>query len=82
MLPIPKEAVHKINGAGVIPIGIAKQFTVNKNGKHIEKKRLMYDCSNVRESGNSVNNMVDKDLLEECNYGFCLLPLLHHIHIL
>ena len=36
---------------------------------------------NVRESGNSVNNMVDRDLLEECIYRFCLLRLFHHIQI-
>ena len=45
MLPIPKEEVQKIKGAGVIPIGIAKQFTINKNVERVKKKRLMHDCS-------------------------------------
>ena len=36
----------------------------------------------MQESGNSVNNMVDRDLLQECIYGFCMLRLLHHIQIL
>ena len=82
MLPIPKEAVHKIKGAGLIPIGIAKQFTINKEGKRVQKKQLTHDCSNVQESGNSVNNTVDRDLLEECIYKFCLLRLLHHTQLL
>ena len=63
----------------MIPIGIAKQFTINDQGEWIEKRRLTHDCSNIRESGHSVNNMVDEELLEECIYGFCLLRILHNI---
>ena len=37
----------------------------------------MHNCSNIQESGHSVNNMVDEELLEECIYGFCLLQILH-----
>ena len=79
MIPIPKMDISKIKGCGVIPIGIVKQFTINENGERIEKHRLTHDCLNVRDSGNSVNNMVDEELLENCIYGFCLLQILHNI---
>ena len=79
MIPIPKRAIPNLKGCGVIPIGIAKQFTVNDKGERIEKRCLMHNCSNIRESGYSVNNMVNEELLEECIYGFCLLQILHNI---
>ena len=80
MLPIPKTTVQKMKGGGVIPIGIATQHTVNEQGNRIEKHRLTHDCSNVRDSGWSVNTMVNEELLEPCIYGHCLWRLLHHVH--
>ena len=79
MILIPKRAIPNIKGCGVIPIGITKQITINDKGERIEKRRLTHDCSNVRDSGYSVNNMVDEELLEECTYGFCPLRILHNI---
>ena len=80
MLPILKETVQRIQGGGVIPIGITTQHTVNEKGHRIEKYRLTHDCSNVQDSGWSVNNMVDEELLEPCIYEHCLWRLLHHAH--
>ena len=80
MIPIPKREIPNLKGCGVIPIRIAKQFTVNNKGARIEKRCLTHNCSNNQESGHSVNNMVNEELLEECNYGFCLLQILHNIH--
>ena len=70
--------MQEIKG-GVIPTGIATQHTINDKGERIVKHCLTHDCSNIRESGWSVNSMVDEDLLEPCIYGHCLWRLLHHI---
>ena len=61
MIKIPKGEIIKLKGCRVIPIGIAKQFTINDKGERIEKHHLTHDCSNIRESGRLVNNMVDGD---------------------
>ena len=37
MIPIPKREIPNLKGSGVIPIGIAKQFTINDQGERIEK---------------------------------------------
>jgi hypothetical protein len=80
MLPIEIDTLRKIKGLGVIPIGCAEQFTINEEGERIKKRRLTHDCSRPRHSGFSVNNHVDKDELDECLYGHCLMRILHQAH--
>ena len=80
MIPFRQESILKIMGASVIPIGIAKQWTMNSEGERIRKLRTTHDLSRPWKSGNSVNNMIDKDLMDPCLFGFCLSRLLHGIH--
>ena len=82
MLPIELNALKNLKGAGVIPIGCATQATVDDKGNRTQKKRTTHDCSQANKSGFSVNNACDKEALEECIYGYCLLRLLHNIHFL
>ena len=79
MIPIRKDSVLKIPGAGVIPLGIAEQITIDAQGNRIPKKRFTHDLSRPMKSGMSVNNMIDDDKLDPCLFGHCLLRLLHRI---
>ena len=82
MLPVTKESITSIKGAGVIPIGVTQQFSIDEKGQRIEKRRLTHDCSHKMPSGHSLNSRIDTELLDECIYGQCLLRILHNIHIL
>ena len=80
MIPFLKDDLINIKGAGVIPIGINKQFTIDENGNQILKRRLTHDASRPRISGTSINSLCDKDQLDDYQYPYCLMRLLHQIH--
>ena len=80
MIPFQKSSIHKIIGASLIPIGIATQWTMDAFGNKIKKRRTTHDLSRPWKSGQSVNTMIDKDLMDPCLFGFCLSRLLHGIH--
>ena len=80
MIPFTKECLEKIKGAGVIPIGLASQWTLDAEGNKVPKRRTAHDLSRPMDSGHSVNNMVDENKLDECLFGYCLLRMLHRIH--
>lgn len=80
MIPITIDTLRSVKGAGVIPIGCTVQHTINENGERIQKRRTTHDCSQKNESGFSVNLACQKDELEDCIYGYCLLRTLHNIH--
>ena len=82
MIPITKECKTKLKGAGVIPIGVATQYTIDEDGNRSVKRRAIHDASFPPLSGKSINARLDKDALEPCFYGFCLLRLLHLIHMM
>ena len=82
MIPIKVSSVPKLIGARVIPVGVAVQWTINDKGGRIKKRRVTHDCSFLPPSGHSINHDVDQDLLDDCNYGFCLRRVSHSIHSL
>ena len=59
--PIPLNWVPLIPGIAVTLIGVAKQYTLNKNGGIIPKNRMTHDCSRPRKSGLSLNLRIDND---------------------
>ena len=75
MIPFLREDVEKIPNAGVIPAGVATQWTISNKGDRILKRRTTHDASRPGPSGLSVNIMCDKDLLDENLIGFCLLRI-------
>ena len=79
LIPLPIPFIPKIKEASVIPCGLQKQKTVDRNGKIIDKYRLTHDLSFPGPSGNSINKNVDDDLLTECYYGQCLRRVIHMI---
>ena len=82
MIPFLKEDVMKIPNTSVIPAGVATQWTISDKGERIIKRRPTHDASRPGPSGLSVNNRCDKELLDECLIGHCLLRLLHQVHAL
>ena len=80
MIPIFTSAVPSIPKAGAIPISVVTQHTINEDNERIEKQRMAHDLSSPMESGRSVNNMVDEDLMDACLFGFCMLRVLHNLH--
>ena len=80
MVPFLRESVMKVVGVGVIPIGIAKQWTMDKDNNRVQKFRTAHDLSNPMLSGHSWNSMIDEDLMDPCLFGWCLVRILHRIH--
>ena len=82
MLPVTFECVTKIKDAGVIPAGVATQFTIDDKGNRKTKRRTTHDASFPPPSEKSINNRMFRELLTNCFYGYCLIRILHVIHIM
>ena len=80
MTPILTSAVSNIPKAGAIPISVFMQYTINDKNERIEKKQMAHDLSSPMESGRSVHNMINKNLMDVCLFGFCMLSVLHNLH--
>ena len=80
MLPVTLESVAKIKGAGVIPIGVAQQQSVDEKGNRYTKFRTTHDASFPPPSEQSINDRLLKTVLYPCYYGHCLIRILHLIH--
>ena len=57
-------------------MNIMHQFTLNTSGDIVDKERLTDDQSFTWQSGTSVDSRVDKDKLQRCMYGHCIMRLL------
>ena len=57
-------------------MNIMHQFTLDASGDIVDKERLTHDQSFKWHSGTLVNSRVDKDKLQLCMYGRCLMQLL------
>ena len=80
MIPIPKEVVPELPGASVIPVGVATQWTIDDDGNRVIKRRTTHDASFRPPGGLSINDRMDRAVLTDCFFGYCLLRLLHAIH--
>ena len=79
MLPVTIESLEKLRGAAVIPIGVAQQTSIDEQGERYTKRRTTHDASFPSPSGTSINIRLQRECLEPCFYGHCLLRLLHAI---
>ena len=79
LIPLPVEYLKNLKNAGVIPMGMSEQFTINEEGKRVPKPRPCHDASFPMESGYSVNDDHDLALLSPCQYGHCLRRVIHAI---
>ena len=78
-LTLTIEYLQSIKNEGVVPLGVAEQFSINERGEPYIKRRVTHDCSFPGPSGLWVNNRVQRESLQPCFYGFCLLRILHMI---
>jgi hypothetical protein len=53
-------------------MNIMAQNRINKFGQVIPKDQLTHDQNWKWSSGTSVNSCVQRELLQECRYGFCI----------
>ena len=44
LIPLKLSTLFKLKGAGVIPLGVQDQFSVDETGKRITKNRVTHDC--------------------------------------
>ena len=82
-IPIPITLLHQIQGAAICPMNIVEQYTISESGEIIDKQRPCHDLSFPHTPSNtSVNSRVDKNKLQDCMFGHCLLRLIHYISAL
>ena len=79
VLPLTIDSICHIKKLGVVPLGVAEKFTINKKLEHYTKIRVTHDCSFPGSSGLSVNNWLLRDTLQTCFYGSCLIKIRHMI---
>ena len=79
LIPLPIKYLKHLKNAGVIPMGMSEQFTINEEGKRVPKPRPCHDASFPMESGYNVNDDHDQALLSPCQYGQCLRRCIHAI---
>jgi hypothetical protein len=76
-LPIPLSSVQSIPGLLMAPMNIMAQNMIDKFRWIIPKDRLTHDQSWKWSSGTSVNNRIQKELLQACQYSFCICRLIN-----
>ena len=55
-LPLTIDSIRHIKDVGVVPLGVAKKFSINKKEEHYTKILITHDCSFPGPSGLSVKN--------------------------
>ena len=80
MTPFLKSSVENIKKISIIPIGNAKQWTIDMWSNRVIKNRTTHDMSKKFKSGQSWNGMIDDDQLEPCLFATSLLRYLHRMH--
>ena len=79
-LPIPLNKLICIPGALACPMNIIEQHSISDTGEIVEKQRACHDLSfPIPPSNLSVNLRVDKSLLHNCMFGYCLNRIIHFI---
>ena len=43
-LPITIKSIKSIKNAGVVPLGVVEQFSINEKGEHYIKRCVTHDC--------------------------------------
>ena len=81
-IPIPTDAVRKIPGAAVQPLGLATQWTLDEEGERIVKFRMTQDLSfSSHRTGEptSINSRIDMSAYAEMIYGWCFPRIVHYV---
>ena len=59
-LPLTIGFIQNTKNAGVVPLGVAEQFSINENGERYIIQCVTHDCSFPGPSGLSVKNRVQQ----------------------
>ena len=81
-IPLPIEAVLRIPNAALQPLGLAHQWTLDKNGNRVAKYRMTQDLSFTSDRmgpPRSINSRIDMMAYAEMIYGWCLPRILHYL---
>ncbi len=76
-LPVHLSSIQLIPGLVMAPMNMMAQNTIDKFEQKIPKDRLTHDQSWKWSSGTSVNRCVQKELLQACQYSFCIRRLIN-----
>jgi hypothetical protein len=76
-LPVPLSSVQSIPGLMMAPMNIMEQNLIDEFRRINQKDRPTHDQSWIWSSGTSVNSRVRKELLQACQYGFCIRRLIN-----
>ena len=79
-IAIPNSMVNKIKHSMVVPLGIAVQYSIKKDGSRKEKHRLTHDQTFAYNPDSvSSNKAIDSSLLPDLIYGHCFSRVIHQI---
>ena len=78
-LPLKIDSLCHIEKAGVAPLGVAEQLSINEKVECYTKIGVTHEFYFPGSSGICVNQRVLKDTLQTYFYGFFLLRLLHMV---
>ena len=81
-IPIPTDAVRRIPGAAIQPLGLATQWTLDEEGKRIVKFRMTQDLSfssHQKGEPTSINSRIDMSAYAEMIYGWCFPRIVHYV---
>ena len=81
-IPLPVAIVSLIPNAGIQPLGLASQWTIDEEGERIAKYRLTQDLtfsSNKTGPPVSINSRIDMSAYTEMIFGWCLPRILHFV---
>ncbi|KAL9183869.1 hypothetical protein ACHAXT_004725 [Thalassiosira profunda] len=76
-LVLPLSKIKRLPGAIIAPMNIQKQNSIDECGRIIEKDGLTHDQSFKWDVGSSVNARTNKDELQPCRYGYCLMRIIN-----
>ena len=65
-LPLIIESLQSIKNEGVVPLGVAEKFSINKKEERYIKSHVTHDCTFPGPSGLLVNNRFQRDSLLPC----------------
>ena len=79
-LILPLRVASQIPNGLIAPMNVIAQNTITPLGEIISKQRMTHNQSKTFSgSGTSVNDRVDKNMLQACMFGHCILRMIHYI---
>ena len=79
-LILPLLVATLIPDVHIVPMIVVGQITITEFGEIISKQQMTHIQSKIFDgSSTSVNGRVDKDALQTCMFGHCIICMIHFI---